>query len=93
LEDKTTSDWLDILLPADIWCSHVNQLDTMINDPQVSYNQMILKFEHPSAGEVATTGFPVRFSETPCNLYAPPPSLGEHTDIILENLTVTNTHE
>ncbi len=93
LKEKTTGDWLEVLLPADIWCSHVNELDTMINDPQVRYNQMIVKFTHPTAGEIATTGFPVSFSETPCNLYAPPPALGEHTELILDNLTVIDKHE
>lgn len=86
LADKTTEEWLDILLPADIWCSHVNRLDGMVNDPQIIHNQMIIDFEHPDAGTVKTTGFPVQFSETPCKIYSAPPLLGQHTDEILDEI-------
>jgi crotonobetainyl-CoA:carnitine CoA-transferase CaiB-like acyl-CoA transferase len=83
---KTTQQWLDILLPEDIWCSQVNSFSEMVTDPQVQHNRMILEYEHPKAGKVATTGFTVKFSETPQKLYRPAPLLGEHTREILTEI-------
>lgn len=87
---KTTSEWLDILLPHDIWCSQVNSFKEMVADPQVQHNKMIIDCEHPVVGNVRTPGFPVKFSETPQTVYRPSPLLGEHTEEILKELTKGN---
>ena len=83
---KTTKEWLDILMPEDIWCSEVNTFDEMVLDPQVAENEMILTYNHPSVGPVRTTGFPVKFSGTPQGIFKPPPMLGEHSKEILKDL-------
>jgi len=83
---KSTNEWLHILLKEDIWCSQVNSFKEMAQDPQVIHNQMIVEYEHPAAGKVATVGFPVRFSETASRLYRPAPLLGEHTSEVLQEV-------
>lgn len=83
---KTTEQWLSILLQHDIWCSQVNSFKEMSQDPQVMHNNMIIEYPHPTVGKVATTGFPVIFSETPQVLYRSAPLLGQHTDEILRNI-------
>jgi crotonobetainyl-CoA:carnitine CoA-transferase CaiB-like acyl-CoA transferase len=83
---KTTHEWLDILLPHDIWCSQVNSFAEMSTDPQVRHNQMIVEYDHPTVGKVATTGIPVSFSETPAKIGRPAPLLGEHTAEILKEI-------
>lgn len=85
---KSTNEWLDILLPHDIWCSQVNSFKEMVDDPQVKHNNMILDYEHPVVGKIRTIGFPVRFSETGQSLYRPAPSLGEHTSEIMKELDI-----
>jgi crotonobetainyl-CoA:carnitine CoA-transferase CaiB-like acyl-CoA transferase len=80
---RTTKEWLDILLPEDIWCSQVNSFAEMVKDPQVIHNEIIRQYDHPRIGKVATTGFSVRFSETPQRIYRPAPLLGEHSGEIL----------
>ncbi|MEH6680354.1 MAG: CoA transferase [Sediminicola sp.] len=83
IRTKTTREWLDILLPHDIWCSQVNTFDGMVKDPQIEHNGMIMSYEHPTLGEVRTTGFPVSFSETPQRIYRPAPLLNEHRQEII----------
>jgi crotonobetainyl-CoA:carnitine CoA-transferase CaiB-like acyl-CoA transferase len=82
---KATWEWLDLLLEEDIWCSQVNTLDDMVNDPQIKHNKMIIEIDHPSIGKVRTTGFPVSFSETPQRIYRPSPRLNENAEEILRD--------
>ena len=81
---KTTKEWLDILLERDIWCSQVNTFDEMVKDPQIKHNNMIIEIDHPKAGKVRTTGFPVWFSDTPQKIYKPAPLLNEDAKDILK---------
>ncbi len=83
---KTTAEWLEILLAHDIWCSQVNTFKEMVTDPQVIHNKMIVEYDHPSIGKVATTGFTVNFSETPQAINRPSPLLGQHTKDILSEI-------
>lgn len=85
-QTKTTGQWLELLLPHDVWCSQVNSFKEMSTDPQVNYNKMIMEYDHPTVGKVATTGFPVTFSETPQKTYRSAPLLGEHTEEILREV-------
>ncbi len=80
---KTAGEWLTVLLENDVWCSQVNTLDDMVDDPQVAHNQMIIDYEHPTIGEVKTTGFPSYFSDTPQQIFRPAPLLNQHCDEIL----------
>ncbi|TRX60053.1 CoA transferase [Fulvivirga sp. M361] len=81
---KTTEEWLIILLEEDIWCSQVNTFEEMVEDPQIKHNNMILEYEHPTIGPVKTTGFPVSFSDTPQRISRPAPLLNEHAAEILK---------
>ena len=80
---KKTEEWLAVLLENDVWCSQVNTFDEMVNDPQVAHNQMIIKYDHPTVGEVKTTGFSNSFSDTPQQIFRPAPLLNQHCDEIL----------
>lgn len=81
---KTTDEWLEILLEADIWCSQVNTFNEMVDDPQIKHNEMIIEYDHPTVGTVKTTGFPVSFGDTPQKIYKPSPMLNEHAEEILK---------
>ena len=80
---KKTEEWLAVLLKNDLWCSQVNTFDEMVKDPQVAHNQMIIKYDHPTVGEVKTTGFSNSFSDTPQQIFRPAPLLNQHCDEIL----------
>lgn len=80
---RTTAAWLDLLLAEDIWCAPVYTFAELERDPQVAHNDMIVGYDHPTAGEVRTLGIPIQFSGTPGDIRLPAPLLGEHTDAIL----------
>jgi crotonobetainyl-CoA:carnitine CoA-transferase CaiB-like acyl-CoA transferase len=80
---KTTQEWLDILLAEDIWCAPVNDFAAVERDPQIAENEMIVEWEHPTAGKVRTTGIAIKFDETPGGVFRPAPLLGEHSRQIL----------
>jgi crotonobetainyl-CoA:carnitine CoA-transferase CaiB-like acyl-CoA transferase len=47
---------------------------------------MIVRLPHPAAGHVTVMGVPVRLGTTPGAATAPPPRLGEHTDVVLRRV-------
>jgi crotonobetainyl-CoA:carnitine CoA-transferase CaiB-like acyl-CoA transferase len=82
---KTTQEWLDVLLAEDIWVAPVNDFSGVAADPQVRENEMIVSWEHPTAGTVRGVGIPVKFSDTPGEIARHAPLLGEHTAEILRD--------
>ena len=84
-KSRRTEEWLDILLAEDIWCSQVNSFKEMVEDPQIKHNNMILEYDHPLIGKIKTTGFPVKFSETPQKIEKPAPLLNQHAEEILKD--------
>lgn len=83
---KTTQEWLDLLLAHKIWAGPVNTYKEMLEDPQVAANDMVVEYEHPTAGRVRTPNVPIRLSETPSSIRRPPPLLGQHTEEVLTEL-------
>lgn len=90
---KTTDEWLETLLEYDVWCSQVNTLGEMVNDPQVLHNGMIMSYDHPSIGVVKTTGFPIQFSGTPQKIYRPSPLLDQHREEIIKSFCKDNDNK
>ena len=78
--------WVEMLLGADIPASPVNSIAEALEDPQFKHRQMLQYVEHPVEGRVPQLGFPIKLSETPCAIMAPPPLLGEHTADLLQEL-------
>lgn len=85
-ETKTRAEWTRMLSAADVPCGPVNSLADTFSDPQVLYNEMVVKIEHPTAGAINVPGVNVKLSKTPGRISAPPPLLGQHTDEVLAAL-------
>ena len=83
---EDASHWVGILEEAGVPCGPINDLADVFGDPQVNEREMRLKVQHPSAGEIDQTGIPIKFSDTPGGIGAPPPVLGEHSEEILREL-------
>ena len=80
---RTTSAWLDLLLPEDIWCAPVHTFAEVESDPQLAHNEMIISFDHPTAGRVRAIGMPVKFEGIAEVVRRPPPLLDQHSDELL----------
>ena len=47
---------------------------------------MVITSSGPEGRWIKMTGFPVKLSETPAQLYRSPPLLGQHTEEVLKNI-------
>lgn len=80
---ETQDTWIARLNAAGVPCGRVQTLAEMVRDPQVAAQEMLLDVPHPGHGTVRMTGFPVKFSHTPCRIDRPAPDLGADTDAVL----------
>jgi crotonobetainyl-CoA:carnitine CoA-transferase CaiB-like acyl-CoA transferase len=77
---------VDMLSEVDVQAVEVAELSDLEDNPQVQHNDMILEIDHPEVGTFKTVGFPVEMSESEETVRYPPPSVGEHTEEVLEEM-------
>jgi crotonobetainyl-CoA:carnitine CoA-transferase CaiB-like acyl-CoA transferase len=78
--------WVEVLNAAGVPCGRVMSLPEVFADPQVRHQQMQVTIEHPVHGKLDVLGFPIKFTDDPCRVHRPPPTLGSDTDAILGEL-------
>ncbi len=83
---RTTAAWVERLLRAGVPAGPIYRMNEVMEDAQVRHREMVVEVEHPRAGRVRVNGVPVKFSETPGGVVAPPPVLGEHSEAVLREL-------
>ena len=91
----STNHWLEGLEKIQVPCGPVNTIREVFDDPQVQHRGMeILMPHHLSENvEVSLIGNPVKMSETPVSYRNAPPTLGQHTDEILEEILGLDENE
>jgi len=83
---RSMREWLGALEGAGVPCGPINSLEQVFAEPQAMARGLRMELPHPSAGKVALTRSPMRFSETPVQHEMPPPTLGQHTEEVLKGL-------
>lgn len=86
LATRDAEHWLSRLRAADIPCGPINEVDEILNDPQILARGMVVEQAHPTAGPVRSLGNPVHLSDTPASYRLAPPTLGQHTIEVLTEL-------
>ena len=86
MSQRPTDDWINALGAIGVPCGPINAMDKVVSHPQVQAREMITRITHDITGEVAVPGVPIKLSETPGDVDAPAPSLGEHTTEVLTGL-------
>ena len=90
---RTTDAWVEALEAIGVPCGPVNTVDKVVNDPQVLARDMIAEVQHDMTGTVQIPGIPIKLSETPGQIDAPAPNLGEHTSEVLTGLLGLGSEE
>ena len=85
---QSSAHWLEGLERLKVPCGPVNDIGQVFADPQIRHREMEISMAHRLAGEggVSLIGNPLKMSETPVTYRRAPPTLGQHTDEILEEL-------
>jgi crotonobetainyl-CoA:carnitine CoA-transferase CaiB-like acyl-CoA transferase len=89
LATESTAYWLEVLNAAGVPCGPVQSVAEVFQDPQIQAQQMVIDVEQPGHGTIRMLGFPMKLSDTPCQVRRPAPALGEHADEILRDLGYT----
>jgi formyl-CoA transferase len=85
LRERTRQHWIDALTAAGVPCGSVRTFDELFADPQIDAREMIAMVEHATIGSMKALGVPVKLSDTPGAIRTPPPTLGQHTDAVLQH--------
>ena len=86
LMTKTCDEWYDLLTKADVCVGKVYDVPEVFDDPQVRHRQMAVELDHPQAGKVTQAGVAVKLSDTPGSIRSFAPSIGQHTQEVLDGL-------
>ncbi len=80
---QTAGEWIELLLEHRIPVGPVNDIPTVLNDPQVLAREMVQEVEHTSLGPIQQLGPVPKLSRTPARVRKAPPTLGEDTESVL----------
>lgn len=83
---RTRYEWEDFFAGAEVCVGPVNYIDEAMEDPQIKHRQMIMEFDHPTAGKVKQLGFPIKLSDTPASVRSLGTPTGTDTDEVLADL-------
>lgn len=83
---NTSAHWLEVFDRVNVPNGPINTIAQVVTDPQVVARRMIVDVVHPVAGAMKIPGVPIKFSDTPADVEAPAPVLGEHTESVLSSL-------
>lgn len=85
--ERSTSEWMAILEPADCCCVPVRRPDEVFDDPLFVERDVFFATDHDMLGSIPQVATPL----TPHDRsdFTPPPLLGEHTSAVLRELGFT----
>lgn len=86
IRKKTASEWARIFEKEGLPYSPVNNIKQICEDRHVQYRKMLVEIEQLGIGKIKIAGSPLRLSQTPGDVYARAPLLGEHTEEILASI-------
>jgi succinate--hydroxymethylglutarate CoA-transferase len=86
ISTKTKQELSEIFEGGSFPCGPVNTIKETFDDPHVKEIKLVETMEHPVAGDIRVVGPPVQYSEGGNYIRASPPTLGQHTENVLETL-------
>jgi crotonobetainyl-CoA:carnitine CoA-transferase CaiB-like acyl-CoA transferase len=83
---RDRDDWLKAFEHLGVPAGPINDLGQVFDDPQVKARGLKLNLPHPLAGTVPGVANPIRFLGSPIQTQTAPPTLGQHTEVVLKDL-------
>ncbi|MEL6571633.1 MAG: CoA transferase [Pseudomonadota bacterium] len=81
---KDSDHWIATLNAAGVPAGPILSVPGVFADPQTRHREMVMPVDHGDHGIVQMLGFPMKFSEDPCEVRHPAPDLGEHSADVLQ---------
>ncbi|MDB5453937.1 MAG: acetyl-CoA acetyltransferase [Caulobacteraceae bacterium] len=88
--EKTTAEWLEILIAADVPATPLHTLDTLIEDPHLKATGFFKIVEHPTEGPIREMSIPSKWSTATPSVRRRAPQLGENSREIMRELGVSD---
>jgi crotonobetainyl-CoA:carnitine CoA-transferase CaiB-like acyl-CoA transferase len=90
---RTSAEWAETLLAADV-CAIPHLAPTQVFDePQARHNEMVVEVDDPTLGRIEQVAPPAKMSLTPGRVRGPAPTVGQHTDHVLSQDVASTTSE
>lgn len=86
---KTRDEWMEILSSHGLMFGSIQMPTEVLHDPQALENNYIVDFDHPDFGTVKIPGYPIHFSQGSVGTRSAAPTLGQHTDEVLQEMGYT----
>lgn len=80
---QTAKHWVDAIHAVKVPVGVINSIADALNEPQIQHRGMIVNIPHAYNKDFKVIGSPMKLSGTPVEYRHAPPSLGEHTRLIL----------
>ena len=86
IQANSTDYWISRFRELEIPCSSVDNIAKARDNPQLNARGMFKEVEHKEFGMATMIESPLRLSRTPGRIAGSEPELGEHTQLILEEV-------
>ncbi|MCV2351127.1 CaiB/BaiF CoA transferase family protein [Paucibacter sp. Y2R2-4] len=84
IKNRPRDAWLAALEAAHVPCGAINNLAQTFADPQVQAREMCATVPHPFNPELRLVASPIKLSATPVSYRRAPPTLGQHSQELLQ---------
>ena len=89
---RTTAKWCEALRAIDVPCSPVNKIDQLFDDRHLQQVGLFEEIDHPSEGLLCSVRSPFTATGVSQGADRPAPTLGEHTEEILQTVARAGEH-
>lgn len=79
-------EWLDIFEGSGMPYAPVNDIQATLSHEHIVARGMVKTVHHPTCGPIRLVNTPVKFSESTPGIRTAPPTLGQHTDEVLQEV-------
>ena len=83
---RSVAEILQTLDAADVPSAKIQNIDDVVNDPQIIARGMLVEQNHPVAGRITLPNVPFKFSGFDVTIREPAPLLGQHNAQIAQSL-------